>query len=67
MPDAIPHKFECECGQVLINHYPSQIIKHRLSKKHALKLIDKIKLKEQEEINKIKEEQKRGVVVVSFD
>ena len=25
MPDAIPHKFLCECGQVLINHYPSQI------------------------------------------
>ena len=24
MPDAIPHKFLCECGQVLINHYPSQ-------------------------------------------
>jgi len=67
MPDTIPHKFLCECGQVLLNHYPSQIIKHRLSKKHAIKLINRIKLKEQEEINKIKEEQKKGSVVVNFD
>tara|TARA_R100000951_G_C2569464_1_gene158250 strand:- start:429 stop:632 length:204 start_codon:yes stop_codon:yes gene_type:complete len=67
MPDAIPHKFICECGQVLINHYPSQIIKHRLSKKHALKLIERIKLIEEEEINKIKQEQKKGSVVINFD
>tara|TARA_R110002073_G_scaffold81789_1_gene195974 strand:- start:85 stop:288 length:204 start_codon:yes stop_codon:yes gene_type:complete len=67
MPDAIPHKFLCECGQVLINHYPSQILKHRLSKKHALKLIERIKLIEEEEINKIKQEQKKGSVVINFD
>ncbi len=67
MPDAIPHKFKCECGQVLINHYPSQILKHRLSKKHALRLIYRIKLIEEEEIKKIKEEQKKGSVIISFD
>ena len=58
MPDTIPNRFLCECGQVLVNHYPSQILNHRLSKKHALKLIDRIKLKAKEEIDKLKEEQK---------
>ncbi len=67
MTDAVPHKFKCECGQILINHYPSQIIKHRLSKKHAVKLMDRIKLLEQKEIDKIKEEQKKGSVVLTFE
>jgi len=67
MTDAVPHKFKCECGQILINHYPSQIIKHRLSKKHAVKLMDRIKSIEQKEIDKLKEEQKKGSVVLTFD
>ena len=67
MPDAVPHKFKCECGQILINHYPSQIINHRLSKKHAMRLIDRIKSIEQIEIDKIKQEQKKGSVVVNCD
>tara|TARA_R110002012_G_scaffold304642_1_gene508243 strand:- start:552 stop:755 length:204 start_codon:yes stop_codon:yes gene_type:complete len=67
MPNAIPHKFKCECGQVLINHYKSQILNHRLSKKHAVRLINRIKSIEQKELDKIKEEQKKGSVVLSFD
>ncbi len=67
MPDAIPHKFICECDQILLNHYPSQILKHRLSRKHAIRLINKIKLLETEELNKIKEEQKKIPLVISFD
>ena len=67
MPDAVPHKFKCECGQVLLNHYPSQILNHRLSKKHALRLVNRIKLLEQKKLNKIKEEQKKGSVVLSFE
>tara|TARA_R110000787_G_C13415538_1_gene444479 strand:+ start:1852 stop:2055 length:204 start_codon:yes stop_codon:yes gene_type:complete len=67
MPDAIPHKFLCECGQVLINHYPSQILKHRLSRKHALKLIERIKLIDKEEMDKIKQEAKRIPLVIIFD
>ena len=50
MPNAIPHKFKCECGQVLINHYKSQILNHRLSKKHAVRLINRIKSIEQNDI-----------------
>ena len=64
MPNSIPNKFLCECGQVLINHYPNQIIKHRLSKKHAYKLLDLIKLKPEKEINK---ELKNGIIIVNFD
>jgi len=67
MPDAIPHKFLCECGQVLINHYPSQILKHRLSRKHALKLIERIELIDKEEMDKIKQEAKRIPLVIIFD
>tara|TARA_R110001632_G_scaffold42807_1_gene108329 strand:- start:1982 stop:2185 length:204 start_codon:yes stop_codon:yes gene_type:complete len=67
MPDAIPHKFLCECGQVLINHYPSQILKHRLSRKHALKLIERIELIDKEEMDKIKQEEKRIPLVIIFD
>jgi len=67
MPDSIPHKFKCECGQVLLNHYPSQILNHRYSKKHALRLIERIKIIEQIEINKIKEEQKKGSVIITFE
>jgi|TARA_R110000764_G_scaffold39419_5_gene88019 hypothetical protein len=67
MPDTIPNRFLCECGQVLVNHYPSQILNHRLSKKHALKLIDRIKLKDKEEIDKLKEEQKKIPLVIIFD
>ncbi len=67
MPNAVPHKFKCECGQVLLNHYPSQILNHRLSKKHALRLINRIKLLEEIEINKIKQEQKKGSVVLTFE
>mgnify|MGYP003625710600 CR=1 FL=1 len=63
MPDAIPHKFLCECGQVLKNHYPSQILKHRLSKKHALKLIERIKLIDKEEMDK----EERISLVIIFD
>ncbi len=67
MPDTIPHKFICECGQVLINHYPSQIINHRLSKKHALKLMDRINLIEKKKLDKIKEEQKKGTLILTFE
>ncbi len=67
MPNAVPHKFKCECGQVLLNHYPSQILNHRLSKKHALRLVNRIKLLEEIENNKIKQEQKKGSVVLTFE
>jgi len=67
MPNAVPHKFICECGQVLLNHYPSQILNHRLSKKHALRLVNRIKLLEEIENNKIKQEQKKGSVVLTFE
>jgi hypothetical protein len=67
MTDAIPHKFICECGSILTNHYPAQIVKHRRSRKHALKLMDIINEKEKKEIVKIKEKEKKGSIIMSFD
>ncbi len=67
MPDSIPNKVICECGQVHINHYPSQIINHRLSKKHALKLMDRINLIEKKKLDKIKEKEKKGTLILTFD
>tara|TARA_R110000824_G_scaffold72862_2_gene185619 strand:- start:632 stop:829 length:198 start_codon:yes stop_codon:yes gene_type:complete len=35
--------YSCECGAVLINHYSYQLDKHRRSKKHLNKLIERHK------------------------
>ena len=66
MPESVPSRFFCECGQVLINHYPSQIIKHRLSKKHAQKLMDRIKDIENKELEIQKEKEKLGSIPLDF-
>lgn len=67
MPNSVPNEFICECKQILINHYPSQIINHRNTKKHALRLINIIKEKEKEEMNKIKNELKKESITLIFD
>jgi len=67
MPNSVPNKFICECEQILINHYPSQIINHRNTKKHALRLINIIKEKEKEEINKIKNQNKKESLTLIFE
>lgn len=67
MTDAVPHKFICECGAILINHYPTQIVKHRLSKKHAVKLMKQIEDKEDEKKQKIKEIEKKESMILTFE
>ena len=58
--------FLCECGQILRNHYPYQIVKHRISKKHILKLIQKFKDIENKENDKQKKRDKEGSITINF-
>lgn len=67
MPESVPSRFFCECGQVLLNHYPSQIINHRLSKKHALRLIKRIEDIENKKTDEEKKKEKLGSITLDFN
>lgn len=61
-----PFIFNCECGAILKNHYPSQIVKHRISKKHISKLIQRLKDIENKINEKDKIKDKEGSITVNF-
>ncbi len=67
MPESVPSRFFCECGQLLLNHYPSQIIKHRLSKKHATRLIKRIEDIENKKTDEEKKKEKLGSITLDFN
>lgn len=67
MPESVPSRFFCECGQVLLNHYPSQIINHRLSKKHATRLIKRIEDIENKKTDEEKKKEKLGSITLDFN
>ena len=64
--DKIKNRFICECGSVLNNHYPYQVNNHRLSKKHALRLIQRIIDIEKKEKEEKKKEEKQGSITLEF-
>lgn len=64
--DKVQNRFVCECGSVLNNHYPYQVNNHRLSKKHALRLIKRIIDIENKDKEKKKKEEKLGTITLEF-
>jgi len=64
--DKVQNRFVCECGVKLINHYPYQVNNHRLSKKHALRLIQRILDMENKEKEEKRKEEKLGSITLDF-
>lgn len=64
--DKVQNRFVCECGAKLINHYPYQVNNHRLSKKHALRLIQRIIDIEKKAKEQKRQEEKQGTITLEF-